>query len=546
MKIKVSTLIVRYLERLGVSHIFGMPGAHVLPIYDTLYTSSITTILAKHEQGAAFMAGGVARASGRVAACIATAGPGATNLITGIANGWADHLPILAITGETSTHIFGKGGLQESSGEGGTINQAALFASITGYHRLIERTDYLAAVLNQATRTLLATTPAPVLLTLPYNLQLEEVDESILDQLIFNDDLPQTGIAEGRIDRLLEMLAAARSPFILAGHGIIRSQASDELQTLCEHLDIPVATSLKGKGAIAENHPLALGTLGVTSYGPAYQRLTEEADLLIILGASYNERTSYVWRSDLTRDKKLVRIDSDPAQLSRSVSADLTIAGDLRHILGHINHRLQATPARPHHHPATLPGADAPEFGRRFQLITELFHQLRRHLDQPVAIFDDNIIFAQNLMPILKGDRYYPNAGISALGHAIPAAIGARCQQPIATIAILGDGGFQMCCMELMTAINYQIPLTVILFNNATMGLIRKNQAQQYHNRYISCDFINPDYRQLAAALGFEHRLVRTSDDLATLWQGVDLVAGQTIIEVLLDKDTFPNYSSRR
>ncbi|MGB8149205.1 MAG: thiamine pyrophosphate-binding protein, partial [Azonexus sp.] len=150
MQITVAALIVRFMERLGISHIYGMPGSHILPVYDQLHDSSITSVLVKHEQGAAFMAGGHARASGGISACITTAGPGATNLVTGIANAYADKLPILIVTGETSTFIFGKGGLQESSGEGGSIDQAALFGSITRYHRIVERTDYLLQVLRQA------------------------------------------------------------------------------------------------------------------------------------------------------------------------------------------------------------------------------------------------------------------------------------------------------------------------------------------------------------------------------------------------------------
>lgn len=199
MQISVSELIVRYLEQMGVEYIFGMPGAHVLPICDRLYESGVKSVLAKHEQGAAFMAGGYARVSRRVGACIATAGPGATNLITGIANAYAERLPVLAITGETPTYIFGKGGLQESSGEGGAIDQCALFASITRYHRLVERTDYLGQVLNQATQALLGPQPGPVLLSIPYNVQKEMVDTRALEQIHFPrrtmppDNPPHTG-----------------------------------------------------------------------------------------------------------------------------------------------------------------------------------------------------------------------------------------------------------------------------------------------------------------------------------------------------------------
>ncbi|MCA1978786.1 MAG: thiamine pyrophosphate-binding protein, partial [Thiobacillus sp.] len=183
MNITVSELLVRYLERLGIAPIFGMPGAHILPVYDQLQGARMRTVLVKHEQGAAFMACGYARMANRPSACIATAGPGATNLVTGIANAYAERLPVLAITGETSTYIFGRGGLQESAGDGGTIDQVALFKPITRYARRIERTDYLGQVLNQATQALLGRTPGPVLLTVPYNVQKETVDADVLDQV---------------------------------------------------------------------------------------------------------------------------------------------------------------------------------------------------------------------------------------------------------------------------------------------------------------------------------------------------------------------------
>ena len=218
MKIAVSELIVRFMERLGIAHIFGMPGAHILPVYDCLFDSKIKSVLVKHEQGAAFMAGGHARVSGGIAACITTAGPGATNLVTGIASAYADRQPILIITGETPTYIFGKGGLQESSGEGGAIDQAALFKGITRYHRVVERTDYLAQVLNQAARILLAANSGPVLLSFPYNIQKELVEDSLLDGINFaplrRSQSPAPADAPVALAR---MIAAARHPVIVAG-----------------------------------------------------------------------------------------------------------------------------------------------------------------------------------------------------------------------------------------------------------------------------------------------------------------------------------------
>jgi acetolactate synthase I/II/III large subunit len=271
MNVQVSELIVKYMERLGIEVIFGMPGAHILPVYDSLYDSSIKSVLAKHEQGAAFMACGYSRASGKIGACITTAGPGATNLVTGIANAYADKLPMLIITGEAPTYIFGKGGLQESSGEGGTIDQNAIFQGITRYHKIIERTDYLANVLNRASQILTSPNPGPVLLSLPFNVQKEMVDDTLLDRIKTGTIAPRRRDLAQPIEQLTQLLLAAQNPVIVAGYGCIKSGGQVLVTALSESLNAPVVTSLKGKGAISENSRLSLGSLGVTSYGPAYR-----------------------------------------------------------------------------------------------------------------------------------------------------------------------------------------------------------------------------------------------------------------------------------
>ena len=346
MKIEVSELIVRFLKRLGIDTLFGIPGAHILPVYDRLYDSDIQAVLVKHEQGAAFMAGGYARASGRIGACITTAGPGATNLVTGIANAYADKLPVLILTGETPTHIFGKGGLQESSGEGGSIDQVSLFKGITRYNRIVERTDYLPQVLNQAARILRAPNSGPVLLSFPYNVQKERVDESVLDTLKVQAPRPAVG-DHAAVKPLAELLAAARSPVIIAGYGCIRAGAQAEVAALSEQLKIPVATSLKAKGVIGERSPLALGSLGVTSSGHAYRYILDHADLLLILGAGFNERTSYVWDGTLLAGKRVAQVDHDLEHLEKVFEADVAVAGGITEVLTGMLAHLRGRPAAP-------------------------------------------------------------------------------------------------------------------------------------------------------------------------------------------------------
>ena len=552
MDISVSELIVRYLQRLDIDTVFGMPGAHVLPIYDCLRGSSVKSVLVKHEQGAAFMAGGYARVSHQPSACIATAGPGATNLITGIANAYAERLPVLAITGETSTYIFGKGGLQESSGEGGAIDQGALFASITRYHKLIERTDYLGQVLNQATQALLGREPGPVLLSIPYNVQKERVDDSVLDAV----HIPSRAASRHSTStaELVGLLRAARSPVIIAGHGCIQAGARDIVSALSDTFNIPVTTSLKAKGVVAEGTPLALGCLGVTSNGDAYRYLVDHADLLVFLGAGFNERTSYLWDAKLLAGKKLAQVDRDAVQLGRVFQPDVAICGDIRAVMEDVFAALQADGTPPkaralldgHQANAAQPASDDGA-NQAFRLMQAFYRQLAQRFPHNALVFDDNIVFAQTYFDVSDRNHYFPNTGISSLGHAIPAAIGARCfAKDSPTFAILGDGGFQMCCMEIMTAVNYGIPLNVVVINNGTLSLIRKNQFQLYGERYIDCDFVNPDFGLLAQSFGIQHYRVETEAELDRFFASADLTGGINLIEILLDKHAFPRYLSAR
>lgn len=565
MKITVSELIVQYLERLGVEVIFGMPGAHVLPIYDQLRDSKVNSVLVKHEQGAAFMAGGYSRVSHRISACIATAGPGATNLVTGIANAYAERLPVLIITGETSTYIFGKGGLQESSGEGGAIDQGVLFSSITRYHKLIERTDYLGQVLNQATRALLSREPGPVLLSIPYNVQKEMVDADVLDHLHLEQHLATPHFAApvavhgGSLAEMVGLIRAAKYPVIVAGYGCIKAGARELVASLSEALHIPVASSLKAKGVVSEGGALSLGCLGVTSNGQAYRYIVEHADLVIFLGAGFNERTSYLWDNKLLAGKKVAQVDRDAGQLGKVFKADVAIHGDIREVLNALLTTLAADGIKrsksdrldDHRESENQPLAEAAAEQRaKFRLMQAFFTGLARRFPHDALIFDDNIVFAQSFFDVSDANHYFPNSGISSLGHAIPAAIGARFYTQTraqgATFAILGDGGFQMCCMEIMTAVNYAIPLNIVVINNATMGLIRKNQYQLYGERYIDCDFVNPDFKLLAQSFGIQHHRIETEADLDTLFADADLTGAINLIEILLDKNAFPSYLSAR
>jgi acetolactate synthase-1/2/3 large subunit len=350
------------------------------------------------------------------------------------------------------------------------------------------------------------------------------------------------------VDRLLQ----ARHPVIVAGYGCIRADAREQLGRLSRWLNIPVASSLKAKGVVDESSSLSLGSLGVSSSGKAYRHIVEQADLVMVLGAAFNERTSYVWDRELLNGRQVIQIDVNPEQLEKVFQADLAIQGDIRKILDDVLRHLETRRVAQ----APEPGLEAGESGDSgrgyevfqsgFALVERFFRELERHFPGDAVVFDDNIIFAQNFYRVASQARYYPNSGISSLGHAIPAAIGAQFHEKRPCFAVIGDGGFQMCGMEIMTAVNYGRPLNILLFNNATMGLIRKNQHQQYEQRFIDCDFINPDYRLLAESFGISHVLVDTEEAVQQLFRDTDLVNGINLIEMPIDRNRFPNYSSRR
>lgn len=546
MSITVSQFIVKYLEGLGTEYIFGIPGAHILPVFDALLDSDITPVLTKHEQGAAFMAGGYARHSGNIGTCIATAGPGATNLVTGLANAYMDRLPVIAFTGETPTYSFGKGALQESSGQGHSINQNYIFKGITKYHTIVQRTDYILKIFRNVSKILLSTDPGPVLLSFPYNVLKENVDEIILEELHpsslstpeHDDHLPA--------QEIISMISGAHRPVIIAGYGSISSQSEELISAFCTNARIPLATTLKARGILPESSELCLGVLGITANELAQRYISEKADLLIFAGASFGERTSYNWDRKLLAGKKILQIDLIEKQLNKVFQADLALHADVKAFF----HMLTTEQIRPKDaedvkkYKARYANHDVKD--NEFLLISHFLRKLNDVFNGHVSLFDDNIIYMQRFCDIERSRSYFPNSGLSSLGHAIPAAIGAKLSTSQPVIAIIGDGGFQMCCMEIMTAVNYNIPVTVVLLNNGTLGLVRKNQFYNYGGRFIASDFLNPDFSKLAESFAIHYYRVSSISEADSIFQLVDFHQSINLIDVILDKDEFPKYSSGR
>ncbi len=549
MNIKVSDFIVKYLERLGTEYVFGIPGAHILPVYDALYDTGIKSILTKHEQGASFMAGGYAQQSGKIGVCIATAGPGATNLVTGLANAYMDRLPVLAITGETPTYSFGKGALQESSGLGHSINQNYIFRGITKYHTIVQRTDYILKIFRDITGILLSRNPGPVLLSFPYNVLKETIDDSIIDNLRLSGASSQEGEDTLPSQEILSMINMSRYPVIIAGYGSVLSKAEDLMSGFCTKARIPIATTLKARGILPETSELSLGVLGITSNELAYRYISEKADLIIFAGASFGERTSYNWDQNLLNGKKIIQIDNNEKQLNKVFHADIALKCDIRVFFENIT-RMLAENISPKDSKDVIAYksryANHDVKDNHFLLISYFLNKLNDHFNSEASVFDDNIIYMQRFCNISKSRGYFPNSGISSLGHAIPAAIGAKLSTEKPVIAILGDGGFQMCCMEIMTAVNYNIPISIVLLNNSSLGLVRKNQFYNYNARFIASEFTNPDYKKLSDSFNIDYFRVASTSDADSAFKTIDFRNKITLIDLILDKDEFPKYSSGR
>jgi acetolactate synthase-1/2/3 large subunit len=324
----------------------------------------------------------------------------------------------------------------------------------------------------------------------------------------------------------------------------------DCISDFCSKTGIPIATTLKARGIVPESSKLSLGVLGITSNELAYKYISEKADLIIFSGASYGERTSYNWEQKLLKGKKLIQIDNNKKQLNKVFHADLALNCDARGFFTTINKILESNNVKP---------KDTREVARykskymnhdvkdnEFQLISHFLQNLNSHFSGNVSIFDDNIIYMQRFCDILNSSCYFPNSGLSSLGHAVPAAIGAKLSSEKPAVAIVGDGGFQMCCMELMTAVNYNIPVTVIMMNNSTIGVVRKNQFFNYNGRFIASDFINPDYKKLADSFGIAYYRVATVSDTDSIFKHTDFLNKINLIDIILDKDEFPKYSSGR
>ena len=501
--------LIKSLEKEGVEVIFGFPGGVVLPIYDVLFDSKIKHILTRHEQGAAHAADGYARATGKVGVCLATSGPGACNLVTGIATAGMDSVPMVAITGQVATHVIGTDAFQEADTTGITL-------PVAKHNYLVKDAVEIPGVVQEA--FLLASTGrnGVVVIDVPVDVSRGEIDFKYPEKRTSLPGYKPTTKGHARqIKEAARLILAGKRPVIYAGGGVISSGASEELRKLARLLDFPVTTTLLGKGAFPETHRLSLGMLGM--HGTSYANyVMMETDLIVAVGARFDDRIT--GRLDtFAAHAKVIHIDIDPAEIGKNVKVDVPIVGDAKSVLGELLAALK---------PRVEAGAGSslkqwlqqveqwkkeyslsiPKGGLRPQFVVDQIYRVTKGNALIVTDVGQHQMWAAQFYKSTKPRHFISSGGLGTMGFGLPAAIGAKIGCPDATVIdIAGDGSIQMNSQELATAVLNKVPIIIAIINNGYLGMIRQWQELFYDKRYSHSSLRrgeSPDFVKLAEAYG--------------------------------------------
>ena len=541
--IRGARILLETLKRLGVTDIFGYPGGAVIPIYNEIYDfEGLNHYLARHEQGAAHEADGYARASGKCGVCLATSGPGATNLVTGIMTAHMDSIPLLAITGQVCSHLLGKDAFQESD--------------IVGITMPVTKNNYLVKDIRDMIRTVkeayyLATTgrPGPVLVDITRDAQLDVISYEEFET-IFNEPISIEGYDPNyighpkQIKKAIDLLKGAKRPLIIAGHGVLLSNATEELYKLATTCQVPVVNTLLGLGSFPGEHQLSLGMLGM--HGTVYANYAvNEADVVLALGIRFDDRIAGVPK-EFCKDATIIHVDIDPAEIGKNKLIDVPIVGDLKHVLNEINHELT-----PQTHESWL---ERIREWREEYPIRVRPHEGNSLLPQKVIQEIDNIVkgnaivvtdvgqhqmWASQFITFSKPNTIITSGGAGTMGFGLPAAIGAQVAQPDKKVVLItGDGGLQMNSQELLLLKAYNIPVKVVIINNGFLGMVRQWQELFNQRRYSFVDLeVNPDFETLAKAYGVQGVTLSTIEDLRSQLRDLILSDEPVVINCVVERE---------
>jgi len=511
MKLNGAHILCQSLIKEGVEVIFGFPGGSVLTLYDTLlHYPELRHILVRHEQGAAHAADGYARVTGKPGVCLATSGPGATNLVTGLATAHLDSVPIIAITGQVGRPFLGKDAFQEADITGITI-------PITKHNYLVMKASEIAGTIKEAFYLANTGRPGPVLLDIPRDIFLEEAEFEYPDKINLPSYKPLLHGHPAQIKKAAKLINEARKPIIISGRGVIISNAYGELKELAEKMQIPVITTLLGISSFPETHVLSFGMLGM--HGTAYANMAvSQTDLVIAIGMRFDDRATC--RVDgFAPNARIIHIDIDPAEIGKNIRVDVPIVGDAKNVLQALNKQLTA-----HLHAGWLHQMESwqekhpsTEFRNTNELLPQYVVNKIYEITKGDAIIvtgvGQNQMWAARNFWYDKPGSFISSGGLGTMGFELPAALGAKIGCPKENVwAICGDGGFQMTLHELATAVQDNIAVKIAILNNGYLGMVRQWQQLFYNKRYMATPISCPDLVKIAEAYGLPG--VRVTDKI--------------------------------
>jgi len=502
MKMTGAKILIESLKKEAVEVIFGYPGGSVLPVFDALYEAPFKFILTRHEQGATHAADGYARATGKVGVCIATSGPGATNLVTGIATAYMDSIPMVAITGQVKTFLIGNDAFQEADVTGIT-------RPITKHNYLVKDVNELAHTIKEAFHVARSGRPGPVVIDLPVDVQLHEAAFHYPKEITMRSYSPTYFGHKGQIKKIAKAIKDSKRPVIYAGGGVIISEASRELTELAKKTRIPVTTTLLGLGAYPETDELSLGMLGM--HGTVYaNHAIMDSDLIIAVGSRFDDRVTGKLDA-FAPEAKIVHIDIDPASVSKNVKVDIPVVGDAKNVLKELNKLVKKCDCdlwlkkiKEWKEKAPLRYKDDNKLRPQY-VVEEIYNATKGNAIITTEV-GQNQMWAAQFYKYTKPRTYLSSGGLGTMGYGFPAAIGAKLGKPEKIVFdIAGDGSIQMNIQELATAVLNKIPVKIAVLNNSYLGMVRQWQELFYKKRY-SHTFLHtrqcPDFVKLAESYG--------------------------------------------
>lgn len=527
--------LVKALEREGVKTIFGLPGGAIMPVYDELLDSEIRHVLVRHEQCAAHMADGYARASGRVGVCMATSGPGATNLLTGVATAYLDSTPMVAITGQVPTFMMGRDAFQE-------VDATGIFTPVTKYTFQPTRASEIPRVVRTAFFLASTGRTAPVLIDLPKDVQTNEDEMVFPEEVVVRGYKPYIPPKPEDVAKAVNLLMESERPIILAGGGVVKSNAYHELLALAETANIPVATTLMGKGCIPENHPLSLGPVGMHGTVQA-NKLINESDLILAIGVRFSDRTT-MKVSGFAPEARIIHIDIDPTEVNKNVAAYHAVVGDIKSSLKLMVKELKER----------IRSGKWVSWLKRVKEVKDLWEdrvlgaksnfsppyilKALRELLPPNAIVTtevgQNQMWAELYWKALGPRTFITSGGLGTMGFGFPAAIGAKAAKPEAPVLdIAGDGSFLMTMQELATSVAEKLPVIVLILNNSSLGMVAQWQRFFYNRRYSSVMLgPTPDFVRLAESFGAQGARVYDLEEFKRVVKDALRTEVTTVIDV--------------